>query len=300
MADKDLQGRVAVVTGAGRGIGRATALALSALGASVVVNDNGTSAEGVGTDAGPADEVAAEIVKRGGKAVANHDSVADYDSAGQILASAMNSFGRIDILVNNAGTMAGGPIYDLDPSVFESVVRTHLFGAFYCTRHACLPMKEQGSGRIVNLVSRAGLMGAAGAVAYGSGKGGIYGLTNASARDLAPFGITVNAVNPAATKTRMVTDAIDRARSQGQDTGSAERMLAQMQTPEDVAVVIAYLCTDAAADVNGQTFIALHGAVGLVPTFAATKTISQAGPYSVAQLAAAFAGLEVPPMAVLY
>jgi NAD(P)-dependent dehydrogenase (short-subunit alcohol dehydrogenase family) len=280
-----LDGRVAVVTGAGRGIGRATALMLADLGASVVVNDTGANLDGTGHDRSVADAVVREIIQAERSAVASYEDVADFEAAGRIVQTALDTFGRVDILVNNAGILASAPIYELEPELFARVVGVHLFGTFNCIRHASPHMKEQGSGRIVNIVSRGGLVGGPNSAGYGAGKGGIFGLTNVVARDLAPFGINVNAVNPAATATRLVA-------------GSPGAM-AVAQEPDDVAVLIAFLCTGAAT-VTGQTFLAQHGAVGLFPTFATTKTLVKDGRWSVDELAAGIARLDIPPLAVLY
>lgn len=285
MADTRLDGKVAVVTGAGRGIGRATALMLAELGASVVVNDTGAALDGTGEERSVADQVVAEITRTERRAVASHESVADFDAAGRIVQTALDAFGRIDILVNNAGIVASAPIWEYDPEVFARVVGVHLFGTFNCIRHASVHMKEQNSGRIVNLVSRGGLVGSPNSAGYGAGKGGVYGLTNVVARDLQPFGVNVNAVNPYATMTRMVA-------------GSAN-VAAVAQEPEDVAVLIAFLCTDAAT-VTGATFLAQHGAVGLFPTFATTRTLVKDGRWTVEELAAGIGRLEVPPLPVLY
>ena len=295
-----LDGRVAVVTGAGRGIGRATALALAAQGASVVVNDPGVSQRGSGEDRSLADSVVEEIAQAGGKAVASYDSVAEYEPAGRIIETAIRDLGGIDILVNNAGIAAGAPIHDLDPDLFAAVVGVHLFGTFNCTRHACVHMRERGWGRIVNLVSRAGLWGSAGAAAYAAGKGGIYGFTNAVARDLERYGITVNNVNPAATHTRMVDDAVERARARGLDTGPAERMLTIAQEPEQVATVIAFLCSEEAGAISGQTFFVQGDAVGLFAQLAVTQTLVADGPWTPETLAAAAGRLQVHPLGTLY
>jgi NAD(P)-dependent dehydrogenase (short-subunit alcohol dehydrogenase family) len=295
-----LEGRVAVVTGAGRGIGAAAARQLAIMGASVVVNDPGVDERGGGADRSPADAVVRAIGEAGGKAVASYDSVAEYDSAGRIIETARREFGGIDILVNNAGIAAGAPIAELDPELFATVVGVHVHGTFNCTRHAVPDMIEAGWGRIVNLVSRAGLLGSAGAAAYAAGKGGIYGFTNAVARDLEAFGVTVNNVNPAATHTRMVDGAIERAREQGMDEASAERMRSIAQGPEEPAMVIAFLCTEEAGGISGQTFFVQNGAVGLFAPLEVTQTLVTDEDWTPESLAEAARRLRLHPLGQLY
>ena len=295
-----LEGKVAVVTGAGRGIGRATAMTLAGMGAKVVVNDLGGSNEGTGADASPADETVSAINELGGEAVASHDSVADYEAAGRIIDAAVDNFGRLDILVNNAGISAGAPIDQLDPELFATVVGVHIFGTYNCTRHAVEHLKAQDAGRIVNIVSRAGLIGTAGSAAYAAGKGGIYGFTNAICRDLQPHGITVNNVNPAATVTRMVTGAIERARERGVDTSSAERMISVAQQPESVAAVIAFLCTDAASHITGQTFFAQGNSVGLFGPLEVRQTLVAEAGWTPESLAEAATRLQIPALEAIY
>ncbi len=173
-----LDGRAAVVTGAGRGLGKAIAIKLAEMGAKVVVNDIGSSVTGIGQDRRPADQVVAEITDKGGEAIASFDDVADFEAAGRMIEASVKNFGRIDILVNNAGIVFRAPIWEVTPADFKRVVDVHLFGTFNTTRHACVHMKNQGWGRIVNMVSRGGLWGSPGSVGYGSGKGGILGFTN--------------------------------------------------------------------------------------------------------------------------
>jgi len=292
-----LAGRGAVVTGAGRGIGRATALLLARLGAGVVVNDVGTSLEGEGADASVARKVVDEITAAGGRAVASEDSVADFEAAGHIVRTALDHFGAADILVNNAGVSAGAPIWEIDPAVFERVHSIHLKGTFNCTRHAAPAMKERGWGRIVNLVSRAGLQGVAGTAAYAAGKGGVFGFTNAVSRDLAPHGVTVNAVNPSATETRMLTSAVEEFRRQGGEAARrAASLVATLQSPESVATLIAALCSDAAAGVTGEVFFVRGEAVGVFEPLQTPQTTTKPGGWSVDELATAIPKLPLHPL----
>jgi len=295
-----LDGRVAVVTGAGRGLGKAIAIELARMGAKVVVNDIGTSLTGEGSDQGPADEVVGIIDANDGEAVASHDDITDFEQASALIDTAVSQFGTIDILVNNAGTSVRGHVYDVDPEKFRSVIDVHLFGTFNCTRHAAPYMKDQGWGRIVNMVSRAGLWGAPGTVAYGSAKGAIFGFTNVVARDLAPFGITVNGINPAAMSTRMVLEAVERSRTAGQITPMQERMLQVVQPPEDVAVVAAYLCTEESKDINGQYFMVHGSQVGWFQPLTISKNAFKDGRWTPEELATAISKFEIPPLQDLY
>src|SRR5262245_45572777 len=206
---KLLEGKVAVVTGSGRGIGRGIALALAREGAKVVVNDVGCATDGRGTDADPAAAVCKEIEALGTKAVPSYDSVSEFDSAGQIIKTALDTWGRCDVLVNNAGILRDKQLVNMTPDDFDAVLKVHLYGGFNCSRHALPVMREQGYGRIINIVSSAGLRGNFGQANYGAAKAGLMGLTfvlavehmkgNAEGK----YSITANALAPAG-MTRMV------------------------------------------------------------------------------------------------
>jgi NAD(P)-dependent dehydrogenase (short-subunit alcohol dehydrogenase family) len=296
-----LADRVAIVTGAGRGIGRATALAFAALGARVVVNDLGASLEGDAPDATSAAQVVDEIERAGGHAVANADSVADWSSAQRIIATALERFGRLDILVNNAGLSAAAPLWDHDPELFDRVVASHLHGTFYCMRAAAPHMKDAGYGRIVNIISRAGLLGVPNQAAYGAGKGGVFGLTNVASRDLGPHGITVNAVNPAATETRMVTTAIDKFRAEGgQSLKMADGLAAAMQPPENIANLIVALCHKEADRFNGEIFYVEKNRLGLFEPLEVRQDVGNEGNWAIDDFTKALETFEAHGQAVIY
>jgi 3-oxoacyl-[acyl-carrier protein] reductase len=274
---KRLDGRAAVVTGAGRGIGRAIAELLAAEGAAVVVNDLGGAVDGRGAGREAADEVVAAIRARGGKAVASYDSVADFGAAERIVGAAVKEFGAIDILVNNAGILRDRMLFNMSEEEWDAVIAVHLKGSFNCMRHATRAMREQRRGRIVSIASTSGLYGYSGQANYGAAKDGIAGLTRVAARDVGRYGITVNAVCPGAT-TRMTQTIPDSARKvraeRGLSTGAGERAfpLRNME-PENVAPFVVWLTTDAARNVNGQTFLSMGGLIALLNYPAPVRTI---------------------------
>ena len=244
---KLLEGRVAVVTGAGNGIGRAEALGFARQGAKVVVNDIGTSYDGIGNSRMPADTVVKEIENEGNIAVASYDSVATEEGAKKIIETAIDNFGRIDVLINNAGLVREPQgIYEFSLEDWEILLKTHLFGTFYCTRHATAFMKTQGYGRIVNTASHVGL-GWKGFAAYSAAKEGIVGFTRTVARDVAEFGVTCNVIRPIAawrgTKEHIPQVAVNR--------------------PEDVANLVVYLASEEADHINGCVFEVWRGHVGI-------------------------------------
>lgn len=293
----ELAGRTAIVTGAGGGIGRATAHALARLGAAVVVNDIGRDAGGAST----AEGVAREIRAAGGRAAASTDSVTDWDGAARMVELGLREFGSLDILVNNAGVGFSGPTWEIDARTFDRVVSTHVQGSFYCARHALGPMRERGWGRIVNIVSRAGITGMPGSLPYAVGKGGVFGLTNALSRDVDGSGITVNGVNPSSTETPMVSAALDRLAAMGEEGRKrGENLRAKMQKPEQVAVAIASLCLPAAAHINGQIFLVEHNRVGLFQPLTITQDVQRAEPWTPQALCDALGELELHGLADAY
>jgi NAD(P)-dependent dehydrogenase (short-subunit alcohol dehydrogenase family) len=238
---KLLDGRVAVVTGSGRGIGRAIAVELAAQGAQVVVNDAGVSLDGQGGEEDPTVEVLEEIESAGGQAVASYDDVSKFDSAESIIETAVSKFGKIDILVNNAGIVRDRTLVKMTEEEFDAVVGVHMKGTFNCTRHAAPHMKEQGFGRIINITSSAGLRGNFGQTNYAAAKAGIAGMTFVWAIELAKYGITANALAPVG-GTRMAANVIP------------EGAPASDVDPSLNAPLVAFLASERASHINGQVF----------------------------------------------
>ena len=238
-----LQGKVAVVTGSGRGVGRGIALALAREGAKVVINDVGCEVDGRGSAEDPAAQVVNEIKAMGGDAAPNYDSVASFSGAENIIKTAVAKFGRLDILVNNAGIVRDRSIAKMSEEDFDAVLAVHLKGTFNCGRHAIPLMREQGYGRIINITSSAGLRGNFGQSNYGAAKAGIMGLTLVWAVELGKYGITVNAMAPAGL-TRMV----------GTIPGMEGKEPPPEMNPELNGPMVAFLASEKAAHVNGQIF----------------------------------------------
>ena len=222
--------RVAVVTGAGGGLGKAYALLLANRGARVVVNDLGGSLDGQGADAAPAQQVVDEIKAGGGEATANYDSVAEWDSASNIINTAVESYGKIDILINNAGILRDKSFAKMELDDYRKVMSVHLDGTFYCTRAAFNHMKEQGYGRIVSTASAAGLYGNFGQVNYGAAKLGIAGMMNCLAQEGARYNVKANTIVPTA-GTRLTFTVLP------------EEVIGRVK-PEYVAPIVAWLCSE--------------------------------------------------------
>jgi NAD(P)-dependent dehydrogenase (short-subunit alcohol dehydrogenase family) len=283
-----LAGRVAVVTGAGRGIGRGVALALAAAGAKVVVNDFGVSVDGSAPSTGPAFDVVREIESAGGEAVASTESVADWTSAGRIVATALERFGQLDVLVTCAGILRDRMIFNMSEEEWDAVLGVHLKGTFNCVRHACTHMRERRAGRIITFSSGSGLFGNPGQANYGAAKAAISGLTKVAARDLGRYGITVNSICPVAGTRMTVTDAYLRAREirkqqgiQREDRGTGE---IEHLDPDDVAPMVVYLASEHAGNVNGQFFLCYGGAVALVSQPRPVQTLFTDGVWTLDEL----------------
>jgi NAD(P)-dependent dehydrogenase (short-subunit alcohol dehydrogenase family) len=244
-AEKMCEGRICIVTGAGRGIGREHALMLAGEGAKVVVNDLGGSREGSGNDAGPAQQVVDEILAFGGEAVANTDDISDMGGAEKVVQQAVDTFGGLDVLVNNAGILRDRMVFSMTEEEWDSVIRVHLRGTFAPTHHASIYWRERAKegetndARVINTTSVSGIYANAGQTNYGAAKAGIAAFTQIAAQELGRYGVTVNAVAPGAL-TRMT-----------EDLGMSDEFKAQWH-PRFVSPVVTWLASPLSTDVTGQ------------------------------------------------
>ena len=248
MSKKMLEGKVALITGSGRGIGRAMALVMAENGAKIVVNDVGAAVDGSGGDATPAQQVVNEIeaLYGQGSAVANSDSVADWDAAQRMVKTAIDRFGRIDIVVNNAGILRDTIFHRMTPEEFDAVVKVHLYGAFYVSRATIPYFRAQESGSFIHMTSTSGLIGSVGQVNYAAAKLGIAGMSRGIAGDAARYHVRSNCIGPHAFS-RMIETVPGQTEEQLQAR-------AQKTRPDHIAKLISFLGTDAAAKVSGQIF----------------------------------------------
>jgi len=277
---------VAVVTGAGRGIGRDIARCLASEGAKVVVNDVGVSLGGEGTQEDPAAQVCAEIAAAGGQAVPNHDSVSDFEAAGRIIETAIDTYGQIDIVVNNAGIVRDRTLVKMDEADYDAVIAVHQKGTFNTVRHAAPFMKEAGYGRIINITSSAGLRGNFGQTNYGAAKAAIMGMTFVWALELGKYGITANAMAPAGF-TRM-TEGLYAGAEPPAD-----------QDPALNAPLVAFLASEGASYVNGQVLGRTGYAYTLFQTPRPVASMSLEGGWTPSEVAAHFhevLGLHLQPV----
>jgi len=243
-----LQGKVVVVTGAGRGIGRDFALAMAASGAKVVVNDVGASVGGEGEDAGPAQEVVKEIASAGGDAVANTDSVADWDAANRIIQTALDTYGRLDCVINNAGILRDRFFFNMSVAEWKAVIDVHLNGSFYVARAAAPHFRSQNGGCYINMTSTSGLVGNLGQANYAAAKLGIAGLSKSIAMDMAKFKVRSNCIAPFAWSRMIGSIPVET-----DEQKARVEKLKRMETAK-IAPLAVYLASDAAADVTGQIF----------------------------------------------
>ncbi len=278
-----LEGKVAIVTGAGRGIGRGEALALASEGAAVVVNDLGGSTSGEGSDQGPAQDVVSEIEKAGGRAVANTMDITDHEASAEIIRQALDTFGRLDIVVNNAGILRDRMIFNMSEDEWDDVIRVHLKGTFNICKHASVVFRQQRGGRFINTGSESGL-GSPGQPNYAAAKEGIVGLTRSLASAMSRYNCTANAVRPRAA-TRMTLspemEAAARAREARGEVREGGMNIAALD-PNVVGALVAFLASDAAQDINGRDFLVGGGEIGVftIPTVEA-RIFSATGQWTV-------------------
>jgi NAD(P)-dependent dehydrogenase (short-subunit alcohol dehydrogenase family) len=282
-----LSGRAGIVTGAGRGIGRAIARGLAAEGAAVVVNDAGLSVDGAPTSERPADEVVAAIVAAGGRAVPSYDSVASWDGARAMVSSCLEAFGRIDYVVNNAGILRDVIFHKMTESDWDEVIAVHLKGAFNVSRAAAERFRAQKAGAFLNMTSTSGLIGSYGQANYAAAKMGIVGLTRAVALDMRRYGVRANAIAPFAW-TRITETIPERA-----GAADAARVAAlKVLRPEQIAPLAVFLVSDGARDVSGQVFAVRGAEIVLFSHARPVRTVHREGGFTPATVAEAVASLR--------
>ena len=297
-----LKDKVAIVTGAGRGIGKGIALALASEGAKVVVNDLGGGVDGAGASATPAQEVVNEIKKAGGEAITNSASVAEVNGAESIIKTALDGFGKVDILVNNAGILRDRMLWNMTDEEWDGVIKTHLYGHFYCTRAVVRWMRnaiKEGkikNGRIINFSSHAGVRGNAGQANYGAAKMGVIGFTYSCAMALGGIGITCNAICPRAStrltdtipedKLRELTARLGLATSEGAKNLPVEELKRKLLGggAEAIAPVVCWLASDASSRINGQVFMAAEGRVAVFNHMEEVKNAFKEGVFTIDEI----------------
>src|SRR5437667_680084 len=278
-----LDGKVAVVTGAGRGIGRAESLLLAEEGAAVVVNDLGGEWDGTGKDDRPAQQVVDEITAAGGRAAANYEDISTWSGAQALVDQAVEEFGGLNIVVNNAGILRDAMLFNMDEPNWDAVVAVHLKGHAATSHAACAWWREQAkagnevTGRIVNTSSEAGLYGLKGQSNYAAAKAGIAALTQVTAREMKKYPVTANCIAPRA-RTRLITQTFGEGMMAAPDEGFDQF------APENVAPLVTYLATDAAAHITGQVFLVFGGQVTLMRPWTAGPSIEKGERWSVEEL----------------
>jgi NAD(P)-dependent dehydrogenase (short-subunit alcohol dehydrogenase family) len=275
-----LEGKVAVITGAGRGIGREEALMMAKHGARIVVNDLGGHFDGTGQSRSPAEEVVKEIRAAGGEAVTNFESVSDFKAAKRIVDCALDNFGKLNIVVNNAGILRDRMIFNMNEDDFDAVIGVHLKGTFNMARHACNYWREQHksgnllNGRLINTSSDSGLLGNAGQSNYGTAKAAVAAMAVIMDREMSRYGVTVNAIAPVA-RTRLTIDATPQTAATMPTPKAGE---VDPFSPAHVAPLVAWLASDDAKDVHGEVFRVGLGQVWLMRGWHSAAKIKQSGP----------------------
>jgi NAD(P)-dependent dehydrogenase (short-subunit alcohol dehydrogenase family) len=283
-----LDGKVAIVTGAGRGIGREEALLLAKHGAKVVVNDLGGHFDGTGADTRPAQQVVDEIKAAGGEAVANYESVADFKAAKRIVQCALDTFGKLNILVNNAGILRDRMIFNMTEEEWDAVIAVHMKGTFNCTRHACEYWREQHkmgnilNGRVINTSSDSGLLGNAGQPNYGPAKAAVATLAIVVDAEMQKYGVTANAIAPMA-RTRLTVDATPQTAGNMAQPQEGEF---DFFSPHHVAPLVTWLASDEAKNVHGEVFRVGGGTVWLMQGWHSVATVQKKGDWDPAELGA--------------
>jgi NAD(P)-dependent dehydrogenase (short-subunit alcohol dehydrogenase family) len=281
-----LDGKVAIVTGAGRGLGRSHALMLATEGAKVIVNDLGGEIDGAGSGRTPAAEVVEEIRSRGGTASANYDDVASWEGSGRLIQQAVTDYGQLDVLVNNAGILRDRMCFNMGEDDWDSVMRVHLKGHFAPTRFACTYWRQRHkegkpiAGRIINTASEAGVIGNAGQANYSAAKAGILAMTMVISREMERYGITVNCIAPRAV-TRM-TESLFAA--------FGDEAMKELE-PRNVSALVTFLASPDAAHINGQAFIVYGRMIQLIKGWHPVSTIEHAGGWAVADVRAGISDL---------
>ncbi|MFE4457506.1 SDR family oxidoreductase [Nocardia tengchongensis] len=285
-----LEGRVAVITGAGRGIGREHALLFAREGAAVVVNDLGGSNAGEGSDAGPAQQVADEIIAAGGRAIANTDSVADWQGAKNMVDQAVSEFGRLDVVVNNAGILRDAFLAGMEEAQWDSVLAVHLKGHVSVLRHAAAYWKEQSkagnqpNAAVINTASASGTtIPNAGQANYGAAKAGIAALTLVAADELARYGVRVNAIAPIA-RTRLTLATPGMGDMMAAQQASLEEGEFDAFSPANISPLVAYLATEK-CPITGKVFAVQGGAISELAGWHDVKTIETEGPWAIDDIA---------------
>ena len=280
-----LDGKVAIVTGSGRGIGAGVAKALAGEGAKVIVNDIGAALDGEGLSNTPAEQVVDEIKSAGGEAIPDYTDISTMAGGESVVQTAVNTYGQLDIVVTVAGILRDRMIFNMTEEEWDDVVRVHLKGTFTVCKHAAILYRQQRSGRIVTFASESGLFGNTGQGNYAAAKSGIAGFTKVAAKDLGRYGVTANSICPRA-NTRMTQSVPDAARQlradRPQDREETPQELAMH--PDDIGPFVAYLSSDQAASINGQTFLVYDGVITKLSLPRRIRTIFKQGRWTTEEL----------------